>query len=66
MIWYNFCLGSVSKDFTNNEQSLISLNGTLYNFSVNLSSIKKEDILNIHRYSMIKNSVKQCLGLLKK
>ena len=66
MIWYNFCLGSASKDFTNNEQSLISLNGTVYNFSVNHSSIKKEDILNIHRYSMIKNSVKQCLDLLKK
>ena len=25
--WYGFCLGSVSKDFTKNEQSEISLNG---------------------------------------
>ena len=30
--WYNFCLGSISKDFTKYEQSEISLNGTVYDF----------------------------------
>ena len=45
--WNNFCLGSVSQDFTKDEQSEISLNGTVYDFSVNHTSIKKEDILNI-------------------
>ena len=27
--WYGFCLGTVSKDFTKNDQSEISLNGTV-------------------------------------
>ena len=44
--WYNFCLGSVSKGFTKDENSKISLHGTVYDFSVDHSSIKKEDILN--------------------
>ena len=43
------------------EQSQISLNGTVYDFSVDHSSIKKEDILNIHQYLMIKNNIKKCL-----
>ena len=34
IIWYNFCLGSLSKDFSKDEQSEISLNGFEYNFSV--------------------------------
>ena len=54
--WDNFGLGSASKDFTKGEQSEISLNGTVYDFSVDHSSIKKEDILNIHQYLMIKNN----------
>ena len=64
--WYNFCLGNVSKDFTKDKQGEISLNGTVYNFSVAHSLIKKEDILIIHQYLMIKNNIKLCLGLLKK
>ena len=52
--WYNVCLGSVSQDFTKDKQSKISLNGTICNFSVEHGSIKKEDILNIHQYIMIK------------
>ena len=55
---YNFCLGSVSQGFAKDKQSKISLNGTVCNFSVDHSSIKKEDILNIHQYLMIKNNVK--------
>ena len=51
--WYNFCLGSISKDFTKDEQSEISLNGTAYDFSVDHSSIEKEDILNIHQHLMV-------------
>ena len=30
--WYNFCLGSVSKVFTKDEQSEISFNDTVYDF----------------------------------
>ena len=56
--WCNFCLGNESKDFTKDEQNEISLNGTVYHFSVHHRSIKKEDILNIHQYLMFKNNVK--------
>ena len=57
--WCNFCLESISKDFTRDKQSEISLNSTLNgHFSVEHSSIKKEDILKIHRSLMIKNNIK--------
>ena len=56
--WYNFCLGCTSKDFTKDGESEVLLNGTAYDFSVDHSSIKKEDILNIHQYLMIKNNIK--------
>ena len=46
--WFNFCLGRVSKGFAKDEQCEISLNDVVYDFSVEHSSIKKEDILNIH------------------
>ena len=55
---YEFYLGSVSKDFAKDEPSEISLNGTVYDFSVDHSSIEKEDILNIHEYLMVKNNIK--------
>ena len=48
--WYNFRLGSKSKDFTKDEQNEILLNVTVYNFSVDYHSIKIEDILNIHKF----------------
>ena len=63
--WNNFCLGSVSKDFTNDETSEISFNSTAYDFSVDQSSIRKGDILNIHQYLMIKINVKSSLNLLR-
>ena len=43
--WYNFCLGSVSQNFTRDEQSGISFNGTVFDFSVDHSSIKKKTFL---------------------
>lgn len=39
--WYIFCLKSVSKIFTGDEQSWISINGTVYDFSVDHRLIKK-------------------------
>ena len=56
--WYNFCLGSISKDFTKDEQSKICLNDTAYGFPVNHSSNKKEDIINIQEHITIKNTIK--------
>ena len=36
----------------------ISLNGTVYNLSIDRSAIKKEDILNIHEYLVKKDNIK--------
>ena len=36
--WYEFCLESVSKGFIKDEQNEISLNGIVYDFSVDHSS----------------------------
>lgn len=38
---YRFCLGSISKDFSKDEQSRIYLNGTVYDFSVDHSPVEK-------------------------
>ena len=65
IIWYNFCLGSVSKDFIKDEQSEFFLNGTVYDISVDHSSIKEEDILDIHQYLMDENNIIQCFSFLK-
>ena len=42
---YNFCSGSISKYFIKDEQSEVSLNGTVYDFSVDHSSVKREGTL---------------------
>ena len=61
-----FVYGLSQKSFTKDQESEVSLNGMVYDFSVDHSSIKIEDILNIHEYLMVKKHMKQCLGLLKK
>ena len=61
---YNFCLGSVSKDFTKDEQSEFFLYGTLYDLSADHSPIKKEDAFNIHQYLMVKNN--KIIGFIQK
>ena len=55
---YDFCLGSVSKNFTEDKQGEISWNDIAYDFAVDHSSVKKEDILNIHQYLMVENNIK--------
>ena len=55
---YNFCLGSISQDFTKGEQRDISLNRAVYDSAVEHSSIKKGDTVNIHQHLMIKNKIK--------
>ena len=65
--WYNFCLETHQKSKTSSkdEQSEISLNGTIHDFSVDHSSIKEEEILNIHQYFVVKNIIKRCFILSK-
>ena len=55
------CLGSISNGFSATESREISLNGNVYDFSVNYNSIDKSNILNIHQCLMIKNNIRQCL-----
>ena len=50
---YEFCLGSVSKDFTKDEMIEISLNGTIHDFFVDHSAIEKKYILNILIYKFL-------------
>ena len=56
--WYIFCLRCASKHFTKEEKSEIPLNSTVYDFSVDHSLIKKEEILDIPQYLTIKNNIK--------
>ena len=57
-LFLNFRLGSVSKEFTKDEQSEISFNGTAHNFSVDHNLIEEQNIRNTHQYLMVKNDLK--------
>ena len=52
------CILNKIEDLNLSVLNQISLNGTVFDFSVDPSSIEKEDILNIHQYLMIKNNIK--------
>ena len=43
-----------------------SFKGNVYDFSVSCLAIDKSNIVNIHKYLMIKNNIKLCFGLLNK
>ena len=43
-----FCLGSISNEFSATESREVSSNGNVYDFSVDYNLIDKSDILNIH------------------
>ena len=49
-----FCLGGISNGFTSSESREVSLNGNVNQFSVDCNSIDESDILNVHKYLMIK------------
>ena len=53
-----FCFGCISNGFSANESREVSLNGNVYDFSVDYNSIVKCDISNIHKYLMTKNDIK--------
>ena len=55
-----------SRDVTKDEQSKTSLNGTVSDFSVDYSSVKKENILNIYQNLIFQNTIKKYLNFLKK
>ena len=53
-----FCLRSIFNGFSATESRKVSLNGHVYDFSVDYNSIDKSDILNIYKYLMTKNNIK--------
>ena len=53
-----FCLGSISNQFGAAGSTVVSLKGNVYDFSIDWDTIEKSDILNIHKYLMIKINVK--------
>ena len=61
-----FCLGSISNVCRATESTEVSLDGNMYDFSVDYNSIDKSEILNINRYLMTKNNIKQCSTFLNK
>ena len=53
-----FCLGNISEKFDINESKEVSFKGYVYDFSVDYSAFDKSDILNIHKYLMVKDNIK--------
>ena len=53
-----FCVENISNGISATEYTEISLNGNVYDFSVDYNSIDKSDILNSHKYLMTKNNIK--------
>ena len=51
------CLGSISIGFHVIESREGSFGGNVYNFSVDCNAIDNSDILNMHKYLMVKNSM---------
>ena len=53
-----FFLGSISNVCRATESREVSLDGNMYDFSVDYNSIDKSEILNINKYLMTKNNIK--------
>ena len=53
-----FCLESIANGFSAPESREVSLNGNVYDFSVNYNSFDKLDLLNIHKQLTAKNYIK--------
>ena len=56
-----FCLGSISNGFRTTESKEVSLNGNLYNFSVDYNFIDKSYLLNIRENLMNRNNINNVL-----
>ena len=52
------CLRSKSNGFGASESREVYLKGNVCDFSINYYAIDKSDILNIHKYLMVKNNIK--------
>ena len=51
------CLGSISKDWSQDYIKKTGLNGYIYDFSVDYDFIAVDEILDIHKYLMKRNNM---------
>ena len=51
------CLGNISKDWSVDNMKRTGFNGYVYDFSVNYDATDVDDIKDIHKYLMKKNSI---------
>ena len=56
---YPLSLGNISKDWSIDNMKITSLQGCVYDFSLDYDAIAVSDILNIHKYVMKKNEIIQ-------
>ena len=54
---YPLCLGNISKDWSIDSMKNTSLQGCVYDFSVDYDVISVSDILDIHKYLIEKNEI---------
>ena len=54
---YPLCLGNISKDWSIDNMKKTSLQGYVYDFSVDYDAISVSNILDIHKYLMEKNKI---------
>ena len=54
---YQLCLGNISKDRSIDKMKKTSLQGYVYDFSVDYDAIEVSDMLDIHKYLMEKNKI---------
>ena len=52
-----FCLGSTSNKFDYVEPEEVSFKENVYDFSVYYDAIDKSDLLNLHKYLILKNDI---------
>ena len=53
-----FGLGNISNKFYYFKSEEVSLNRSVYHFSVDYDAIDKSEILNIHKYLVVNNNMK--------
>ena len=54
---YSLCLGSISKDWTNDNMKKTRFNGYIYDFSTDYKAIATSDIVDIRKYLMKTNGI---------
>ena len=53
----HFRLGSISNEFDSSDLKEVYFRGNVFDISVDYNFINKSEILNIHKYLMIKTSI---------